>query len=122
MKRSIGLFILCLAQSMITMATTNGTITNNSNNPVNVVFYSNANAAPTIGTGTALGKSAQNRIGLQGTIIAAGQNINFPDSTGIASMDIFYGSGISAPLHVSVSSNSNYTINPGVVWTVTLDK
>ncbi len=122
MKKSIGLMILFLTQTMITMTATTGTITNNSNTQVNIVFYSTAAAAPVQGSGTSLGKSAQNRIGLQGTVIAPGQNINFPDSTGIASMDVFYGNGTLAPLHVPVSSNSNYTINPGVQWTVTLDK
>ncbi|MBV8661303.1 MAG: hypothetical protein JO129_04115 [Candidatus Dependentiae bacterium] len=89
-----------------------GSITNNSNTPVVVVFYTN-NYAPATAT-----RSAQGRYGIQGTPIPAGQNYNFPSSD-ITSVDIFYGNGTLPPLHASVNTNNSYTINPGSQWTVT---
>jgi hypothetical protein len=92
-----------------------GTLTNNSNNPVNVVFYISYTAP----TAT---KSAGGRYGGgQGTLITAGQNYNFP-SPNITDIDIFYGNGTLPPLHLaSVNTNNSYTINPGSQWTVTQD-
>ncbi len=120
MKKSIILAILLLTQTIITMADS-GTITNNSNNPVNVIFYDGAWTAITTGAGNTLGISSKGRIGHQGTLIPGGQNINFPPG-GIKSIDVHYGNGTLAPLHAPVEPNNSYTINPGVTWSVTIDK
>lgn len=115
MKKSIILAIILLTQNIITFcATTNtGMITNNSNGPVNIVFYTNY-VAPTAT------RSATGRYGSQGTVITAGQNYNFP-ATNITSVDIFYGNGTLPPLHDAVNTNLSYTINPGAQWTITQD-
>lgn len=113
MKKSIILAIILLTQSIITFCATTGQITNNSNISINVVYYTNYVAPTTT-------RSAQGRYGSQGTVISAGQNFNFPDP-GIRSVDVFYGNGTLPPLHVTVTTNSSYTINPGAQWTVTQD-
>lgn len=119
MKKSIMLAMLLLTQSIVTMAAT-GSITNNANGSINIVFYK-AYVAPTTGTNTTLGRSAQGRSSnsTQGTVITAGQNYNMPpDAT---SMDVFYGNGTLPPLHAQVSTGLNYTVNPGAQWTITQD-
>jgi hypothetical protein len=114
-RNQIMLAICLLGQSFGSMyaATTTGAITNNSNTSVNVVFYKGFVPATDK-------KSAQGRIGTQGTVITAGQNYNFPDSS-INSIEVFYGNGTLPPLRIPVNTNSNYTINPGAQWTVTQD-
>ena len=113
MKKQIMIVILLLGQS-ITSIYALGQITNNSNTQVNLVFYKGY-VKPTDK------KSAQGRIGMQGTVITSGQNFNFPEAS-ITSVDIFYGNGTFPPLHTdNINTNSNYTVNPGTVWTLTQD-
>ena len=113
MKKSIFLAILLLGQSSTSIYAL-GAITNNSNTAVNIVFYKGFVKATDK-------KSAQGRVGTQGTLITPGQNYNFTDSS-INSLDIFYGNGTLPALHAdNISANSNYTINPGAIWTITQD-
>ncbi len=109
----IILAIFFVGQTFGLIHAATGAITNNSNGSVNVVFYKGFVPATEK-------KSAQGRVISQGTVITAGQNYNFPD-TSINSVEIFYGNGTQPPLHAQVNTGSNYTINPGVQWTLTQD-
>ena len=113
-KIMLAIFLLGQGIGSIYAASSTGAITNNSNTSVNIVFYRGYAKATDK-------KSALGRIGAQGTVITAGQNYNFPDSS-VNSVDIFYGNGTLPPLHAdNISAGSNYTINPGAQWTLTQD-
>lgn len=112
-KSKILIMTLVLANYSTMSIFAAGTITNNSNAPINVVFYSTY-VAPTET------RSAQGRLNNQGFVIAAGQSYSFPINNA-ASIDVFYGNGTLPPLHATVNANASYTINPGAKWTITQD-
>lgn len=91
-----------------------GGLTNNGNSPINVVMYANY-VAPTQTI------SAKGRLNKQGTVVPAGQNIDFISAT--TSIDIYYGNGTYAALHADINANFEYTISPGPNgWILTQDK
>ena len=118
MKKIIMLSLL-LSQTSIVF--TLGMITNNSNIPVNVVMYGPNYQPVTKATSNQLGRSAQGRLNSPGTsIIAPGNNVSF--SIGTTSIDIFSGNGTQPGIHVNVSANNSYTINPdSPIYTITQD-
>lgn len=91
-----------------------GGLTNNGNIPINVVMYANY-VAPTQNI------TAKGRLNKQGTVVPAGQNIDFIPAT--TSIDIYYGNGTYSALHADINSNFEYTISPGPNgWVLTQDK
>jgi hypothetical protein len=114
--KKIIVTLLLLGQVSLSYAV--GMLTNNGSVPVNVIMY-NSSYKPAQKIAGQVGKSAQGRINSPGTIIPAGNNVNFLPNT--TSVDVFY-SDIQAGIHVDVNLNSSYTINPDApVWTISLD-
>lgn len=94
-----------------------GSITNNGNQHVNIVIYSN-NYQP-INAKTNPPRSAQGRVRNQGFVIPSGQNIDLPSNA--AYIDVFY-SAEKPGIHAPVSPNLSYTLNPdSPTWTITQD-
>ena len=118
MKNKI-MTILLLSQASMMLSI--GMITNNSNLPINVVMYGYNYKAATPATANQPGRSAQGRLNSPGTsIIAPGNNVNFTQGT--VYIDVFSGNGTQPGIHMAVSANNSYTINPdSPVYTVTQD-
>ncbi|MGZ6250605.1 MAG: hypothetical protein ACXWL2_01105 [Candidatus Chromulinivorax sp.] len=97
----------------VTALADEGQLTNNSNGPVNVVFYLNY-IPPTDKN------SPKGRINKEGVIIPAGNSVSFAPKT--TSIDIYYTNGM---IHANVNSSNNYTILPSAKinapWTLTAD-
>ena len=112
-KNKLMILILFVTGFFANIQGNTGQLTNNSNLPVNIVFYSNY-TTPTDKY------SPKGRINPQGTIIPPGQNTSF--ITGTTSIDIYYNTGM---IHANVNSSNNYTIIPSSkineAWTLTLD-